>query len=225
MKTINLSKLQSYQPCFIETCSKELAKEYPWVLCKDKTNNTYHATKDYDKNKFMSYDFIARFKDRNNALDFGKSILEETTWNVYLDLEKNKYVVILQSDLDKINPRYKFIKEFTSINEAKEFKTQNNFYNAILNTEEHEITTTNLKEVMRWLINDFKVVGRPINSNDDWIEINPNKAIVSCDWEYCLARDVESRLEVIVFMDSSKKVEEIMHKISSLEGVASVSRL
>lgn len=224
--------LNETQPCFIES-GKNIIREYPMVLYQD-NKGVYQVV---DSKSFIgdSWEFIARFKNKHQAITYSKYLTRHKapSWHVYFDVDKGKYVVMAQMNLHKINPRYKYIRPFSTTEEADKYVKDCNFYYN-LNNESEEIkwntkraeaaeneddgTISSFEEAYKLVREGKKVLGRRKGS-DIWVNFSDNLNKLINEWEF---RTEEYHLDVKITSD--KNLEKIMHAISDLEGVEEVVR-
>ena len=226
--------LNETQPCFIE-CGKDIMREYPIVLYQD-DKGVYQII---GSKSFIgdSWEFIARFKNKHQAITYSKYLTHHKapSWHVYFDNDKCEYVVRAQQNLHKLNPRWKYVRPFSTTEEADKFVKDCNFYYSI-NNESEEIkwnanraevaenedkddgTISSFEEAYKLVKEGKKVLGRP-KSGSLWVDFSEKLNTLINEWEF---HKEEYHLDVKI--SSDKNIEEIMHIISDLKDVEEVVR-
>lgn len=226
--------LEETQPCFVE-CGTALVKEYPIALYQD-DKNVYHVVGPKES-IISSWKFIARFQCKHNATLYGRYLTrqKEPKWFVYFDNDKNEYITMAQNDLHFINPRWKLVRPFFTVEEADKYTKDCNFYCRINNESEEVKWNANRAEVAEnedkddGVISSFeeayklvkegkRILGRPKGS-DLWVNFSDKLNKLINEWEF---HKEEYHLDVKV--SSDKNLEEIMHAISDLKDVEEVVR-
>lgn len=226
--------LEETQPCFVE-CGTALVKEYPMALYQD-DKNVYHVVGPKES-IISSWKFIARFQSKHNATLYGRYLThqKEPKWFVYFDNDKNEYITMAQNDLHFINPRWKLVRPFFTVEEAEKYTKDCNFYCRI-NTESEEIkwnanraeaaenededdgTISSFEEAYKLVKEGKTVLGKP-KDGKVWVNFSERLNTLINEWEF---HKEEYHLDVKV--SSDKNLEEIMHAISDLKDVEEVVR-
>lgn len=226
--------LEETQPCFVE-CGTALVKEYPIALYQD-DKNVYHVVGPKES-IISSWKFVARFQNKHNATLYGRYLTrqKEPKWFVYFDNDKNEYITMAQNDLHFINPRWKLVRPFFTVEEADKYTKDCNLYCRINNESEEIKWNANRAEVAEnededsGAISSFeeayklvkegkRILGRPRGS-DIWVNFSDKLNKLINEWEF---HKEEYHLDVKV--SSDKNLEKIMHAISDLEDVEEVVR-
>lgn len=227
--------LNETQPCFIES-GENIMRDYPMALYQD-NKGVYQIVP--SKTLFIdnNWEFIARFKNKHQAITYSKYLTHHKapSWHVYFDADKGKYVVMAQMNLHKINPRYKYVRPFSTTEEADKYVKDCNFYYN-LNNESEEIkwnanraeavenedkdsgVISSFEEAYKLVKEGKRILGRPRGS-DIWINFSEKLNKLINEWEF---HKEEYHLDVKV--SSDKNLEEIMHAISDLKDVEEVVR-
>lgn len=227
--------LNETQPCFIES-GKNIIRDYPMTLYQD-NKNVYHIVP--PKTLFIdsNWKFVARFKNKNQAIIYSKYIARQKSpgWHVYFDNDKCEYIVMAQEDLHKINPRWRYVGPFFSLEEADKYVKACNFYyrinneseeikwnanraEAAENEDEDDGIISSFEEAYKLVKEGKKVLGRP-KGGSLWVDFSERLNTLINEWEF---HKEEYHLDVKITSD--KNIEEIMHAISDLKDVEEVVR-
>lgn len=226
--------LEETQPCFVE-CGTVLVKEYPMALYQD-DKNVYHVVGPKES-IISSWKFIARFQSKHNATLYGRYLThqKEPKWFVYFDNDKNEYITMAQNDLHFINPRWKLVRQFFTVEEADKYTKDCNFYcrinneseevkwnanraEAAENEDEDDGTISSFEEAYKLVKEGKTVLGKP-KDGKVWVNFSERLNTLINEWEF---HKEEYHLDVKV--SSDKNLEEIMHAISDLKDVEEVVR-
>ena len=226
--------LEETQPCFVE-CGTVLVKEYPMALYQD-DKNVYHVVGPKES-IISSWKFIARFQSKHNATLYGRYLThqKEPKWFVYFDNDKNEYITMAQNDLHFINPRWKLVRQFFTLEEADKYTKDCNFYcrinneseevkwnankaEAAENEDEDDGTISSFEEAYKLVKEGKTVLGKP-KDGKVWVNFSERLNTLINEWEF---HKEEYHLDVKV--SSDKNLEEIMHAISDLKDVEEVVR-
>lgn len=225
--------LNETQPCFIES-GKDIIREYPMALYQD-DKGVYQIVP--SKTLFIdsNWEFVARFQNKHQAITYSKYLTHHKapSWHVYFDTDKGKYVVMAQMNLHKINPRFKYVRPFSTTEEADKYVEDCNFFYQ-LNNESEEIkwntkraeaaenedvgAISSFEEAYKLVKEGKRILGRPRGS-DIWVNFSEKLNEFINEWEF---HKEEYHLDVKV--SSDKNLEKIMHAISDLEDVEEVVR-
>jgi hypothetical protein len=226
--------LEETQPCFVE-CGTALVKEYPMALYQD-DKNVYHVVGPKES-IISSWKFIARFQNKHNATLYGRYLTrqKEPKWFVYFDNDKNEYITMAQNDLHFINPRWKLVRPFFTVEEADKYTKDCNFYcrinneseevkwnanraEAAENEDENDGTISSFEEAYKLVKEGKTVLGKP-KDGKVWVNLSENLKKLMNDWEFYLD-DEECCLEVK--LSSKMKLDDIMQTISKMANVKEV---
>ncbi len=227
--------LNETQPCFIES-GKNIIRDYPMTLYQD-DKNVYHIVP--PKTLFINSDwkFVARFKNKNQAITYSKYLTRHNSpsWHVYFDNDKCEYIAMAQENLHKINPRWKYVRPFSSLEEADKYVKDCNFYyninneseeikwnanraEAAENEDEDDGVISSFEEAYKLVKEGKKVLGRP-KGGSLWVDFSERLNTLINEWEF---HKEEYHLDVKI--SSDKNIEEIMHAICKLSDVEEVVR-
>lgn len=225
--------LNETQPCFIEN-GKNITRDYPMALYQD-DKGVYHIVP--PKILFIdnNWKFVARFQNKRQAIDYSKYLTRHNSpsWHVYFDNDKCEYIVMAQENLHKINPRWKYVRPFSSLEEADKYVKDCNFYYNI-NNESEEIkwnanraeaaeneddgTISSFEEAYKLVKEGKRVLGKP-KDGKVWVNFSESLKKLMNDWEFCLD-DEECCLEVK--LSSKMELDDIMQAISKMANVKEV---
>ncbi len=109
--------------------------------------------------------------------------------------------------LDKLSlicNKWHFVRRYKNLHYAMSFiNKMNNLTNKMNNKENCNINITNdIKEVMSWLLSDKTVVFRQ-GEGGMWGKVDPLKPQLSYEWEYTLAKNIESQWNINVNVKAS----------------------
>ena len=227
--------LNETQPCFIES-GKDIIREYPMALYKD-AKGVYQVVHSgtYVRNDWR---FVARFKSKHQAIAYNKYLArhKSASWHVYFDNDKCEYITMTQENLNKINPRWRLMDSFSSLEEADKYAKDHNFFYRINNEseeikyntkraeaaehedEEDDGVISSFDEAYKLFKEGKKVMGRP-KGGSLWVDFSERLDKLYSEWEF---HKEEYHLDVK--LTSDKNIEKIMHAICQMEDVEEVVR-
>ena len=227
--------LNETQPCFIES-GKNITRDYPMALYQD-DKDVYHVVSPKILIIDSDWKFVARFQNKHQAIAYSKYLIHQKSpsWHVYFDDDKCEYIVMAQENLHKINPRWKYVRPFSSLEEADKYVKDCNFYyninneseeikwnanraEAAENEDEDDGTISSFEEAYKLVKEGKTVLGKP-KDGKVWVNFSERLNTLINEWEF---HKEEYHLDVKITSD--KNIEEIMHIISDLKDVEEVVR-